>query len=66
MTVDKNHSAGFRKPVKVTETGEVFESRAAAARAMGCSACSIYEALKRGTPIEGFHLMDFSNDQETA
>ena len=68
MTTNKtrSRSVGFRKPVKVAETGEIFESRAAAARAMGCSACLVYQALKFGTPIEGFHLLDYSAEHDDA
>ena len=54
----KARPMGLRKPVRVVETGEVYESRAAAARSSGCSECSIYQALRCGTPVEGFHLAD--------
>lgn len=46
------------KPVMVVETGEVYESRAAVARSIGCNVCAIYRALKYGTTVEGIHLAD--------
>lgn len=57
-TTQTKQGAGLPKPVRVVETGEVYESRASAARSIGCSPCSIYQALRYGTPVEGFHLAD--------
>lgn len=56
----KQNGAGFSKPVMVAETGEVYASRKKAAQALGCSDTTVYNAIKNGEPIDGYHLLDAS------
>lgn len=56
----KQNGAGFSKPVMVAETGEVYASRKKAAQALGCSDAAVYNAIKNGEPIDGYHLLDAS------
>lgn len=44
-----------KKPVRCIETGEVFESRAAAARAVGVADTSLQSAIKRNGTSAGYH-----------
>lgn len=56
----KQSGAGLSKPVMVAETGEVYASRSKAALALGCTKAAVYNAIKRGEPIDGYHLLDAS------
>ena len=54
------NDAGMAKPVIVVETGEIYTSRSKAAKALGCSASAVYNAIKSGRLINGWHLLDAS------
>ena len=48
---------GGARPVKIVQTGEVYDSLSSCARALGCHRKYIYDSIATGEPYKGYNFI---------